>query len=81
MPMACGTAVITSDRSSLPEVAGDAAMLVDPYDVSSIAESLRELLTDSAKRERLVARGTRRAELFSWDNAARKMLELYRERA
>lgn len=73
--MACGTPVITSDRSSLPEVAGDAAVLVDPLSTDSIATGLERLLLDAALRAQLSARGLEQARLFSWENAARKLVE------
>ena len=57
--MACGTAVLTSNCSSLPEVAGDAAQLVDPCDTAAIADGLERLLTDDACRTRLAAQGPR----------------------
>jgi len=74
--MACGTAVLTSDRSSLPEVAGDAALLVDPRDEGAIAAGLARLLTDGALRERLAAAGPPRAAGFSWDRTAAGTLAL-----
>ncbi|MBP8973956.1 MAG: glycosyltransferase family 4 protein [Anaerolineae bacterium] len=77
--MACGTPVVTSTVSSLPEVAGDAALLVDPYDVGALAETLRRLLDDSALREALTARGTRQAAFFTWEQAAGQLLTVYRQ--
>jgi glycosyltransferase involved in cell wall biosynthesis len=68
--MAAGTAVLTSDRSSLPEVAGDAARLVDPGDVGSIRGGLLELLTDEDRREQLARRGRSRAAAFTWQRTA-----------
>ncbi|HMH50825.1 MAG TPA: glycosyltransferase family 1 protein [Candidatus Acidoferrum sp.] len=69
--MACGTPVITSNRSSLPEVVGDAALLVDPEDVTSIAAAIHRLLTDDALAKTLSALGLARAHLFSWEKTAR----------
>jgi glycosyltransferase involved in cell wall biosynthesis len=74
--MACGTPVLTGHTSSLPEVAGDAALLVDPYDVEAIAAGLLRLLTDDAMRADLVAKGFQRAQTFSWDKAARQALDI-----
>jgi alpha-1,3-rhamnosyl/mannosyltransferase len=74
--MAAGTAVLTSDRSSLPEVGGDAARYVDPTDVSSIRAGLAALLGDPAERERLGARGRERAATFSWRRTAAETLAL-----
>ncbi len=67
----CGAAVVTSDVSSLPEVAGDAAVLADPLDAGAIAEALRGLLADPAERARRGAAGRRRAAAFSWERTAR----------
>jgi glycosyltransferase involved in cell wall biosynthesis len=77
--MSAGAAVVTSNRSALPEVAGDAALLVDPGDTSSLAAALGRLTSDSALREDLVRRGAARAELFSWDRAVRGTWDVYRK--
>jgi len=69
--MACGTAVLTSDRTSLPEVAGDAALIVRPTDTAAIAEGIDQLVFDQALRARLSAKGLARARAFSWDATAR----------
>jgi glycosyltransferase involved in cell wall biosynthesis len=69
--MACGTPVLTSEVSSLPEVAGDAALLVDPYETSSIADGMERLLTDDALRARLKEAGLARAKTFTWEETAR----------
>ena len=76
--MASGTPVITSNVSSLAEVAGDAAMLVDPYDVGAIADGIRRVLTEPALAARLRERGLRRAREFSWDEAAARTQAIYR---
>jgi glycosyltransferase involved in cell wall biosynthesis len=70
--MACGTPVLTSNVSALPEVAGDAALLVDPEDPEAIADGLRRLLEDGDLRRRLREAGLRRAERFDWDETARR---------
>ena len=75
--MACGTPVLTSDVSSLPEVAGDAALLVPPTDVEAIADGLRRLLEDAALRADLAERGRRQAASFSWERCARETLSVY----
>jgi len=75
--MACGTPVLTSDVSALPEVAGDAALLVSPTDVEAIADGLTRLLDDAALRADLAARGLRRAAAFSWERCARETLAVY----
>lgn len=79
--MACGAPVITSDRSSLPEVAGKAARLVDPEDTDAIAAAMAALLEDRAASARLRARGLERAATFSWQRTARETLDLYRAAA
>lgn len=75
--MACGTPVITSNRSSLPEVAGDAALLVDPDDRSALAEAMTRITEDEALRETLRERGLRRARRYSWDETARMTVDAY----
>ncbi len=75
--MACGTPVLTSNLSSLPEVAGDAALLVDPTDVDEIAHGMERLATDDALRNGLIAKGLARAAAFSWRNTARQVLDVY----
>jgi glycosyltransferase involved in cell wall biosynthesis len=76
--MAAGTAVLTSNRSSLPEVAGDAAVLVDPTDEEAISAGLERLLSDGDLRRRLAARGRARAQELTWDRAARRTLDYLR---
>ncbi len=68
--MACGTPVITSNLSSMPEVAGKAAMLVDPYNVGAIADALRQVSSDSNLRSHLCQLGLERASRFSWAKTA-----------
>lgn len=74
--MSAGTPVIISNRSSLPEVVGDAGYLVNPLNIAEIAEGMHTLATDANLRSRLIARGRARAEQFSWDRAAKQFLEL-----
>ena len=78
--MARGVPVACSNASSLPEVAGEAALLFDPHDEAEIAASLQRLLEDHALRERLRARGLAQAEKFTWERTARATLQSY-ERA
>ena len=78
--MACGTPVICSNASSLPEVVGDGGLLVAPR-ASTLADALVEVLNNDSFRERLRRRGSERAALFSWDTAATKTLDLYSELA
>jgi glycosyltransferase involved in cell wall biosynthesis len=77
--MASGTPVVTSNVSSLPEVAGDAAVLVDPYDPNAIANGIYQVLTDDQLRRDLRARGAARARQFSWEQSARRVREIYGE--
>jgi glycosyltransferase involved in cell wall biosynthesis len=77
--MANQTPVVTSNLSSMPEVTGDAALLVDPYDPESIADGIRRLATDDTLRQHLIDRGRRRAAAFSWRQAAVRTLEVYRD--
>jgi len=76
--MACGAPVVCSDRSSLPEIAGDAAILVDPDSPSSIEDGLRRALTDRALTADLRQRGFAQAARFTWAETGRKALEVYR---
>ncbi|MBR0673015.1 glycosyltransferase family 4 protein [Neoroseomonas soli] len=77
--MAAGVAVLTSDNSSLREVAGDAALLCDPISVEDIAAKLRRLANEPATRQDLVARGHRRAAAYTWQECARRTLGAYHE--
>jgi len=75
--MACGTPVVCSNTSSLPEVAGDAALLVDPADVRALAGAMERALRDEALRVTLRARGMGKARGFTWEQAAQKTLMVY----
>jgi glycosyltransferase involved in cell wall biosynthesis len=77
--MASGTPVVTSNVSSLPEVTGDAALLVDPYDPSAIADGIRQVLTDEPLRQRLKLKGLERARQFSWEASVRRVREIYEQ--
>jgi glycosyltransferase involved in cell wall biosynthesis len=77
--MAAGIPVITSNRSALPEVAGDAAVLVDPHDTAAMASGLGRLTRDEDWRAELVARGSARAKLFTWERAVRETWQVYRD--
>jgi glycosyltransferase involved in cell wall biosynthesis len=74
--MACGTPVITSNLSSLPEVAGDAALLVNPYNIGEIAQAMQAVATDLALRSRLRTRGLDRAKQFSWAKTGQATVEV-----
>ncbi len=77
--MASGIPVMTSTVSSLPEVAGDAALLVDPCDVEAMAQAIARLLHDKSLREELVARGLRRAAGYSWARTAIETIAVYQD--
>lgn len=77
--MSCGTPVITSNTSSLPEVAGEAALMVDPYDAIALAEAIYRVLTDRDLGEDLRQRGLRRASAFTWRRTAEQMSRLLDE--
>lgn len=75
--MACGTPVVASNRSSLPEVVGDAGVLADPDDPEALATALVTVLSDDALRHELSVRGIERSRQFTWDEAARSTLKAY----
>lgn len=77
--MACGSPVVTSNTTSLPEVAGDAAILVDPHDTEALAQAMHRVLTDPDLARRMRHEGLERAALFTWEQSARRTLEVYRE--
>ena len=79
--MACGTPVLTSNVTALPEVVGEAALLVDPYDVEAIAWGIQRLVQDSALRQDLVRQGLERARLFTWEQTARRVWQVVQEAA
>lgn len=75
--MACGTPVVTSNLSSMPEVAGDAALLVYPYRVEEIADGIQSVVEDSSLRQSLIQKGHERAKLFTWEKSAQQLLQVY----
>lgn len=75
--MACGTPVLTSTSSSLPEVAGDAAILVDPYDTDAIQDGLERLISDQDLQQILAEKGSLQAQKFTWEQSARQLKRLY----
>ena len=77
--MAQATPVVTSNTSSVPEVVGEAAVMVNPENVFEIMRALHRVLLDQPLREKLKGRGVERAEKFSWDSSVRRMLEIYEE--
>jgi alpha-1,3-rhamnosyl/mannosyltransferase len=76
--MACGAPVVCGNRSSLPEVAGDAALLCDPHDVAALARALEQASSDGRLRAALQQRGLARAAQFTWEQAATQTLNMYR---
>lgn len=77
--MAAGAPVVAANASSLPEVVGDAALLVDPMDAGAIADAMAQVLTDAALRQDLIARGHARVGAFSWERSVARIRDLYVE--
>lgn len=77
--MACGTPVITSNVSSLPEVVGEAALTVNPYDTLGLAETILKVLSDEALRTELSQKGRQHSQKYNWDAIAEQILQVYRE--
>lgn len=75
--MTLGAPVVTSNTSSLPEVAGDAALLIDPNDPKSLAEAMLRVISDSQLRHELIQKGKERAKLYSWEKTAKATLQAY----
>jgi len=76
--MACGTPVVTSERSSMPEVAGAAADYFDPDQVEDLENVLYKALTNESHRERMIQQGFLQSKRFSWEKTALETLEVYR---
>jgi glycosyltransferase involved in cell wall biosynthesis len=77
--MACGVPVLTAHAASLPEVVGDSALICDPYIPEQMADCLERLYQDSLLRRDLSAAGLKRARMFSWENAAAILYDVYKE--
>ncbi len=77
--MACGTPVVVSNVASLPEVCGDAAYYVNPYDVNDIAQGIEIVLRDEILRKELIQKGLKRVKFFSWEKSAKKLVEIIEE--
>jgi glycosyltransferase involved in cell wall biosynthesis len=77
--MACGTPVITSFTSSLPEIVGDAGIMVDPYNITDIATAIEQVLSDSELRDNLIQKGLERVKRFNWEKTAGEYLGLLKE--
>jgi glycosyltransferase involved in cell wall biosynthesis len=76
--MACGTAVISSTASSLPEVVGEAGLLIDPADTEALAKAMEQVLSDTEMRKQMQSAGLVQAQNFSWERTARQTIESYR---
>ena len=74
--MKCGTPILAGNKTSLPEVANDAALYCDPFDVKDIAAKLTLLESDDAQQQMLSQKGLERAKLFSWDESAKAIWEV-----
>jgi len=72
--MACGTPVVTPSNTSIPEVVGGAALLVDPFDIDSIAAAILQVVSSASLRDTLSAKGLVQAARFTWESAARQTL-------
>ncbi len=77
--MACGCPVITSNTSSLPEVVGDAGIMIDPYNIDELASAMDEILSNERLREEMIKKGLRRAKIFSWEKTAEETMQVYNE--
>ena len=77
--MKCGAPVVVGNRTSLPEVVGDAGLKVDPFDVSAIAGAIEQLLNNSGLRDEMRAKGSTRARMFDWRETARQTLKVYEQ--
>lgn len=77
--MACGTPVICSDSSSLPEVGGDAVIYCDPYEIENIKEKIEFVLKDNKLREKMIKKGLERAKMFSWQKSADEHMKVFKD--
>jgi glycosyltransferase involved in cell wall biosynthesis len=77
--MACGCPVVVSNTSSMPEVCGNAALYVNPYNVPEIAQAMERVLTDTKLKKDMIKKGLKQAKKFSWEKNARETLEVYEE--
>jgi len=77
--MACGTPILASNVSSIPEVAGDAALLFDPYNINEMANKIDRVINDKELRQKLVQRGFERIKKYSWKNTAKEILGVFEE--
>jgi glycosyltransferase involved in cell wall biosynthesis len=76
--MTLGTPVVTSNTSSLPEVVGDAAIMIDPYNFLELAAAIFQVISDSQLRHNLIAKGQQQAKLYSWEKTAKDTIHAYK---
>lgn len=77
--MACGTPVIASNVTSLPEICSDSVLLIDPHNIKELSNSIEEILTDKALRKKLISNGLLRSSTYSWNITAKRTLEAYKK--
>lgn len=77
--MACGTPVITSNTSSLPELVGDEGIMVNPFDIDGLSETMVEIINNESLRQKIITIGLKRAALFTWEKSARNLIALYKK--
>lgn len=77
--MACGTPVVTSNVTSLPEVVADSAITIDPHDIDAFVDAMYNVLTDEKLRETMISKGLKRAQLFNWERSAEEMRRIYEQ--
>jgi glycosyltransferase involved in cell wall biosynthesis len=77
--MACGTPVVTSNLSSLPEVGGDAVLYCDPYSVEDIKQKIAQVLDNASLQEQMREKGLARAKEFSWEKSAQEHIRVFEE--
>lgn len=77
--MSCGVPVVASNASSLPEIAGDAALLVDPHRQDDLCQAMQRVLTDEGLRQEMKQKGFARVELYSWEKTAQRTLQVYKK--
>jgi len=77
--MACGTSVVCSDCSSLPEVGGDAVVYCDPYNIEDVKEKIEMVLSDKVLQKQMIKKGLQRAKMFSWEKSAQEHVKVFKE--
>jgi glycosyltransferase involved in cell wall biosynthesis len=77
--MACGVPVVTSNTSSLPEVVGNAGIMVDPHDINSLSEAMANVIKDKELKCRMRRDGLKRSKMFTWEKTVSDVLKIYKE--